>query len=435
MDIRIVVAVAALSVATAPLAAQDMTVRGDTIDLARAIAMARVANPRIAAAGAEVAAASARIGPAGALPDPILGLGLMNRMLPRFSAADPLSMNQLSLTQMVPVNGSLGLRRSIARSDSLRTVWDRQAMTLMVEREVRARYWDLYHTDRALDIMDRTLGVLRDLAAIANTMYTVGQTVQSDVVRSQVAITRVQQEIVEMRLQRRVAAAAFNQWLARPGDAPVVLTADAQPAHGAPLRVSDLPALPALESLLVLADSGNPEIGAAAAQVRAATTGVTLAHRMLLPDLELGAAYGQRPSDNDMLSLMVGVSVPIFARSRQLRWRDEARAMRSAAEEMLRNRRVEVSSMLATAVAEAETARRQVEIYMSSLVPQAFASYEAALAAYRVGRVDFPNVLDAQLALLQYEHDLHRYEAMFGTAIAEVDRLIGQPFGAMPWNR
>lgn len=425
--------VAALCTAPAILdaqAAQGPSARADTLDLARAVALARRANPRVAGAGAEVAAAGARIRPAGTLPDPTLAIGAMNYMLPSLSASrDPLSMNQVTLTQVVPVNGTLGLRRTVARFDSVRVASQRDALMLSVERDVRARYWELYHTDRALEIMDRTLAVVRELSNVATTMYTVGSTVQSDVVRAQVAVTRMQQEIIEMRLQRFASASALNALLGRPGEEPIVLPAvPGHEEHGAATQPLETPPLPSLESLVALADTGNPQVAAARAAVLGARTNETATRRMIYPDLGLGVAYGQRAGDNDMLSLMVGVSVPVFARSRQFRMRDEARAMRDASEEMLRAMRLEVRSMLATAYAEAEAARRQVVLYAGGLVPQAVASYEAALAAYRVGRVDFPTALDAQMALLSYQHDLHRYEAMYGTAIAEIDRLIGRQF-------
>ena len=69
-------------------------------------------------------------------------------------------------------------------------------------------------------------------------------------------------------------------------------------------------------------------------------------------------------------------------------------------------------------------------LFAQTLVPQAEAAYEAALAAYRVGRVDFATLLDAQTALLEYEHDLHNDEAMYGTAVAELDRLTGRRYDA-----
>ena len=406
--------------------------RRDTLDLPTAIAVARAHNPRIAGAGAEVAAAGARIRPAGTLPDPTVTLGAMNYMLPGLSPrSDPLSMNQLTVMQMVPVNGTLGLRRTAARADSGRVAFGRDAMVLEIEREVRSRYWELYHTDRALETMTRTLGVLRDLAAIASSMYAVGSVTQADVVRAQLAITRMQQEIADMELQRFAAASALNAVLGRPGETPVVLrSVSAREAHGGEVLTIETPPPPPLDSLVAAAQEGNPGLAAERSGIAAAQANESAVRRMIYPDLGLGFSYGQRPGSNDMVSAMVSVTVPVFARSRQLRMRDEARAMRSVAEQGLEAMRVEVRSYLATARAEAETARRQVALYTGTLVPQAAAAYEASLAAYRVGRVDFLMVLDSRMALLTYEHDVHRFEAMYGAAIANIDRLIGRAYVA-----
>jgi outer membrane protein TolC len=353
----------------------------------------------------------------------------MNYMLPGRSASrDPLTMNQVTLMQMLPVNGTLGLMRRSARLDSARAELGRRAVALEIERDVRATYWELYHTDRALEIMDRTLAVTRQLADISATLYAVGGTVQSDVVRAQVSVTRMQQEIADMRLMRFSAASTLNALLGRGGEEPVVLPLPGHETHDASLRSSAMPEVAPLESLYALADSANPEVLAARAAVGAATARESAARRMIWPDLGLGAAYGQRTGDRDMVSAMVTVSVPLYARSRQYRWRDEARAMREASTQQLAAVRLEVRSALATARQQSETARRLVGLYAGSLVPQAVASFEAALAAYRVGRVDFPAVLDARMSLLTYEHDLHRYEAMYGTARAAIDRLTGRPF-------
>ena len=104
---RLYGAAAALAALASPLAAQQ-----DTVSLARAVALARAASPRIAAAAAGVRAAGARIAPAGTLADPQLTLGIMNRSLSGMPP-DVTTMNQVTLMQMVPVNGMLGLRRRI----------------------------------------------------------------------------------------------------------------------------------------------------------------------------------------------------------------------------------------------------------------------------------------------------------------------------------
>lgn len=428
---RLAAVLALLLVAAVPCAAGAQA-PGDTLDLAAAIAAARTHNPRIAGAAAEVAAAGARIGPAGAWADPTLTLGAMNYMLPGLSPRrDPMSMNQLTVMQMLPVNGALGSRRDAARADSARLAYERDALGIEIEHEVRTRYLELYHTDRALETLARTLGALRDLAAIASAMYAVGTVTQADVVRAQMAITRMHQQIADTELQRYAAAAALNALMGRPGESPVVLRASgATEAHGGELHALDLPGPPSLDALVALADAGNPELAGLRAALTGARAAETAARRMRFPDVGVGLSYGQRFGMNDMLSAMVTVSVPVFARSRQQPWREEALAMRTVSEERLRAARLAIRSGLATARAEAETARGQVALYRGTLVPQAEASYEASLAAYRVGRVDFLTVLDARMALLMYEHDIHRFEAMYGGAVADLDRLVGRAYAA-----
>jgi len=329
----------------------------------------------------------------------------------------------------VPVNGTLGLRRGVARADSARFGYVAEAAALEIESAVRGRYWALYHDDRALEIMGRRRTVLQEIANVATTMYATGTAVQADALRAQVAITRLDQEITEMRLQRYAAASALNALLGREGTVPVILPPAGQ-EHAAMLHTLDLPEPPALDSLLALADRHSPEILAASASVSGGRANAASVRRALIPDLGLGVSYGQRAGLGDMVSLMVSVNVPVFAAARQLRQRDEAAAMLDAARWEQAAVRVRVHAALATAREEAMTARRLVALYAQTLVPQADATYQAALAAYRVGRVDFATLLDAQTALLEYEHDLHNYEAMYGTAVAELDRLTGRRFDA-----
>ena len=104
--------------------------------------------------------------------------------------------------------------------------------------------------------------------------------------------------------------------------------------------------------------------------------------------------------------------------------------MRTMAEDEVAALRLAVRTELVTARAAAETARRQITLYTGTLVPQAAAAYEASLSAYRVGRVDFMAVLDAQMALLMYQHDAHRFEGMYGAVIADIDRLTGRLYVA-----
>jgi outer membrane protein TolC len=413
-------------IAAAQDAAAPVRPPADTFDLTRAIRVARDRNPMLAARADEVRAAGARTGAAGAWADPVVTLGAMNYMLPGLSpSGDPMTMNQLTVMQMLPLSGVPGSRRSAARADSARTDLARQAAALDVEHGVRTGYWELYHADRALDVMRQRQVLLRDVVTAATAMYGVGRVPQSDVLRAQVALTQLAREIIEMEQERYAAAVRFNLLLGRGSDEPVALPASsAHAAHGAAVRTLDLAEPAPLDSLLVLARGLSPDLRADSAAVTAARARETVASRERWPDIGVGAAYGQRAGLNDMVTLMVSASVPIWGRQRAVR--DEARAMTDAASREFEAARQRLAAEVVMARSEAMTARRQVDLYAGTLVPQAEAAREAVLAAYRVGRADIGALLEAETMLLEYQHDLHRYEAAFGAALADLDRLTGR---------
>jgi outer membrane protein TolC len=378
------------------------------------------ANPRIVAAGALAQAADARIAPARRPPDPQLQFGLMNRSLPGFGLADPLGMNQVQLMQMVPFPGKLRMAGQVAsaRADAER------ARATDVSWDVRARaamaFYELYQMDRSLLVAEETLRILHDLAATVRTMYGVGEGRQADVLRAQVEIARMSEDITRMRTERISAAARLNALLALDPSAPV----------GFPVRPTFPDTLPPLDSLIAEAERNRPMVQAAVAEVRAADAGVRLAKREIWPDLQVGVQYGQRPMDGGtdrMVSLMLGLNVPIFAGSRQLAMRREAAAMRQMAAADLDAMQADTRGRVAELYANAERARRLGGLYRGTILPQAHTTVASALAAYRVGGVDFMTLLDDQMTVNQYRQDLFALEAQRGQALAELEMLLSRP--------
>jgi outer membrane protein TolC len=85
---------------------------------------------------------------------------------------------------------------------------------------------------------------------------------------------------------------------------------------------------PPLSFLIGVAQADRAMLRAGASEVGAATTRAVLMRRDIWPDLTLGVQYAQRPGmegTERMGSIMVGATLPVFARSRQLRLRDLAR--------------------------------------------------------------------------------------------------------------
>jgi outer membrane protein TolC len=169
------------------------------------------------------------------------------------------------------------------------------------------------------------------------------------------------------------------------------------------------------------------------AEVAAGATSVRLAKREIWPDLRIGVAYAQGPAlaamdepsrNQRMGSLMLGASVPIFARGRQLAMREEAAAMERMALLDLADMRADTRARVTAAHADLERARRLQQLYRSTVLPQASATVQSSLSAYRVGSVDFMTLLDNQMLVTNYRRDLVMLEAEEGKAWAELEMLL-----------
>ena len=411
--------VAALLTQAGGLAAQG-TPATRPLSLGRMYTAVEAANPRIVAAGALARAADARISPARRPPDPQLQFALENRSLPGFGLSDPLGMNTVQVMQMLPFPGKLRMAGEVAsaKADA------EHARAADVAWDVRARaamaFYELYQMDRSLAVAEETLRIVRDLAVTSATMYGVGEARQADVLRAQVEIARMTEDITRMRAERVSAAARLNALLAVDPSTPV----------GSPLRPAFPDTLPPLDSLVAEAERNRPMVQAAEADVRAADAGVRLAHREIWPDFQLGVEYGQRPMDDGtdrMLSLMLGFNLPIFAGSRQLAMRQEATAMRQMAVADLAAMQADTRGRVAELYATAERARRLGELYQGTILPQAHTTVASALAAYRVGGVDFMTLLDDQMTVNRYRQDLYTLEAQRGQALVELEMLLSRP--------
>lgn len=392
----------------------------DSLSLPAIHAALDAGTPRVAAARAAARAAAERITPARRPPDPELQFGLMNRELPGFGLSDPLGMNQIQVMQMIPVAGKLGLAAEVeraraaaatARADEVR--WEERSRAAMA-------FFEIYAADRSIQILRESQRLLRGLARTTETMYAVGDARQADVLRAQVELARMTEDLVRMEAMRTSAAARLNAVLDRPALSPVGPAAE-------PAWITELPPT---DSLVSLARSRRPMLQAGGETLRAAGLSERLAGRELWPDLEVGLQYGWRGMEDrtmHMASLMLGVRVPIWAGSRQQAMRREAEAMREMAAADLQAMEAETRGRVGELAASITRAQRLRRLYTGTILPQVQTTAAAALTAYRVGGVDFMTLLDAQMNVNQYRQAAVNAAAELGQAIAELEMLTATP--------
>ena len=270
--------------------------------------------------------------------------------------------------------------------------------------------------------IQRTRTELEQLAAIARARYDVGQAVQNDVIDAQTELERLRVELLQLERENAVLQSELQRLLGRVTPGPPIIVVEPR------LAVAPPPAA----GLQELAFQNRPQLLALQALVERAERSIELAQREYFPDFDLKLQYGQRDrtldgiARDDMVTLTVGLNLPVWRKQRLAPQVAEARAMRSRAQSMLLAQQLETRAAIDAQVALAGQWRGTAELYRSTILPQVRASVTSALAAYRVGRVDFLTLRQAQLRQLDVSTRLAEAIANHNKAVAELDLLIGR---------
>ena len=406
----------------APAAGTAEAPRTDPSQLAALVAEALANNPEIAAAQSELEAARQRVPAAGALDDPMLELGVINAPLEPLSLRrDEMTMKMLGLGQRLPFPGKRGLRRAVAEADALSIGHAVGEVANRIERDVRVAYEELAFNEEAQRIVVESRVALEQLATLARSRYEVGQAAQSDALDAHIELERLGVELLQLQADSAAVQSELQRLLGRSAATPRIHAA-------APQLAADPGPDPAFPGAAI---GDRPQLQALQALVERSSRSVDLARREYYPDFDLKLQYGQRerapdgmPRD-DMVSLTVGFNLPIWRKSRLEPQVAGALAMRRQAQSLLLAQQLETQAALETQLATARQWRATAERYQDTLLPQARAATASALAAYRVGRVDFLTLRQAQLRVFSVSADLAKAIASHNKAIAEIGLLVG----------
>lgn len=406
----------------AGLVGSSLAGTGAPLPLSQLLREAESANPELAAAQARVVAAEARISQAAALDDPMAEVGVVNVPLSPWSLRrEDMTMQMIGLSQRFPFPGKRTLRREVAASDASSLLAAAGDTRDQILREITMNYEELAATDAELGVVTSLYAAVEDYLNVAEARFAVGSASQSDVLQAESQRTRLRQQQLELHRRRIEWQAALGRLTGRNSNSEAIV-AMTQRLRAPPPTLADL----------IANSRKRPRAVSLAADSARARKQIDLARREYFPDVDIKLNYGRReraldnmPRD-DMVSLTVGVNLPIWRKQRLQPQVAEARAMLAEKEAMLRGLQLETVSELTKRHAVATQARRSVTLYDTELLPAAEATVDSALAAYRVGRVDFLTLLETRMRL--FEAQMSRISAVseHNRALADIDYLAGR---------
>lgn len=404
------------------------------------VARALEVSPRIRAERERVRAADARVGPAGARPDPMLMAGIQNFPVTEPGFSDFMTMKMVGVTQTLTAGGKLASARRAAEYEAAAARAQAASVALEIQRDVRAAYYGIAYLDQALAVIERTRDLLVSLIRATEARYEVGMGGQEDILRARVDAARLGEEASALDAERRGAAAQLNALVDRSTEGAVAAAeippsiaraavavrpdriAFVSPALGS--RVAGSP-IPPVDSLSVTAMQRNPVLVRYDALIAAQAARAELARLERRPDIEVSLQYGQRDGFSDMVTATVSIPLRLQRSRVQDPLAAAARAEVAALESERHQQRLQVQARVASLHAELERARTQLALLVKAILPQSRAAIEATLASYQAGRADFAAVLDAQATLFNSETAYFRALSDFATTIAELEQVAG----------
>lgn len=378
-------------------------------------------NPELSAMRYEVDAASERIVPAGALPDPVLraelrdfaGPGAPDGFNPLPGKGDG---TKYTLMQSFPLWGKRDLRMEVATAELQQVKGRRLVAAAEIHAQIKSAYAQYYQTFGLKKLNQEILSLLSHLEAVAQSRYANGLAPQQDVIRTQIEKTALQSEYINLDTEQHHAMTRLNTALARPQH--MLLAEPNQLRHVAPEK---LDGAILREKLL----RNNPVLATQSAQISVADANKRLTEKNRYPDITFGLAPIQRGGSIDSWEAMVEFSIPIRFDTRRAQEK-EAAAMLNAAKERQQAATNQVDGELQESLAAYQSIAKQEQLITNTLLPQAELTFRSALSGYESGKVDFATLLDAQRAIKRAKQDKLKIQVEQELRISEIEKMVGE---------
>ncbi len=369
---------------------------------------------------AQAAAMRERAVAEGELMDPQLRFGVTSVPVDSFSLSEEdMTMLEVGLSQEFQPGRSRQL--SQRQMQQLAAAMDATALDRerLVTREVRKLWTQLAYLGAARQVVDEQGAWVEQMRQSARARYAAGEGSQLDVLAAGLDVAMLREQQLDLDRDATMYRSQLTFWLGADDAARAQPTAIGARAELEPLAV--------LEARLV----SHPAQIDYERRLDAAQTAVDVARERRKPGWMLDVSYGFRDdmpdgtSRADLLSAMLSMSVPLFARNRQDREVAAARLDARGLHERHEDHRREMQAMLVEAWNAAQRTGELERFYETDLLALADQSVKAALLAWRANRVMIDEVVRARRLAGETRLKHLRLAADRALAQHDIDYLAG----------
>ena len=390
------------------------------IDLPTLIRLAVERNPKLKAVRANWQATIEKYPQVIALPDPMLMYSYFVRNVE--TRVGP-QRHRLGFSQSFPYPGTLDVmgRVTLKEIEIERVKYEQAVRDLIVD--LKLAYYELVYLQQARQIAEQNQQLLDHILKIANTRYASNEGTLNDILKAQSQLAQLSYDLILLWELEQVEKGNINALLSVPSATPLGAPAPTTyTALNIPVADLERQALAQRQELQI----ANLMIQKATEVIEIAKLKTKPMFKLELMTVETGDALmsGTLDSGKNPISIGVGISIP-WSSSKNQGQIQESELKRLAAVENKRLIEDLTSATLKRIYFRLENARRLVDLYENSLIPQAEQAMEVAETWHQESTKSITEFLETQSVWLNFNLARLRAITDYQQNLARLERLIG----------
>lgn len=384
------------------------------LTLRQVLALTLMKNPVLKACALETRAADARALQAGLCPNPELGIEAENvggtGTLSGFDSAE----TTIAISQLIELGNKAEKRRKAALLEKELSEWDYETKRIEILTDAGKAFIELLAVQERTRLLAKLVEVSEQALSSVSQRVQAGKDSPLEKTKASVALSNVhieyQQAAKELEQAKKLLASFWGN------EQPIFTQAQGQLD-----TVSDIPEMDVLKQKLL----SNPQLARWETEITRNKAASDLAKSKSISNISIGGGV-RRFSETDDNAFVFGISIPLPISDRNQGGRMEAAYNLSKSYQEQRAARIEVTNQFDQIYTELSTSLDKIRELQAAVLPGAKEVFEASQEAYRQGKIDYLNVLDAQRTYFVSQTEYLDALVSYHKAKTDMEGLVGQ---------
>lgn len=402
-------------------------------------------NPQLKSFEYQIQATGFRANSVGALPAPTVGLEFSQIQTNSINLLNGATSNNLSVSQMFMLGGKLAAMSEVEKKRGNVLEQNRGSLEVQLRAKIKMNYYRLWLLDRQIEVQQRTISLLEELAKFMVPHVQTNRMRQADLLTIQAEVSSEKTKLISMRSDRVTAQNIIYSLLGRDDFSTVIITDSLLLARSTIISEFQLaekvrrvnPSLLAMdrmkemnESMILSAEKDLIPDVMVQAMVMRMPNGMLLTGGSRSAYAIQQSAMGMPMQETDwMYSIMASVTLPFapWSAERSTGKADEMRATNSSIDAEKNAMQREMVTNLRSAINKYHAADSLSQQLSDTIIPLIREAADAQTVAYQTGRVPISTVLDARRMELMKQDDYLMSLIDKQMALTDIEMMVGAP--------